>query len=47
MQKSALWALALVIMAALGGCSTKEINDTTDSITTDIKNFGEKVTEQH
>jgi len=37
----------LLLSALLQGCSTKQINETTDSITTDIKDFGEKVTEQH
>ena len=37
----------LFLGAFVQGCSTKQINETTDSITTDIKDFGEKVTEQH
>jgi len=42
-----LFVAALMAAALFGGCSTKQINETADSIATDIKNFGEKVTEQH
>lgn len=37
---------ALLFAAVMTGCSTKQVNETADSITGDIKNFGEKVTEQ-
>ena len=47
MRFATLMVFALLTAAAFSGCSSKEINETTDSITTDIKNFGEKVTEQH
>jgi len=39
--------LAIALMATFGGCSSKQINETADSIGSDIKRFGEKVTEQH
>lgn len=43
-----IWIFAaLLLMAGLQGCSTTQINETADSITTDMKNFGEKATEQH
>ncbi|MBD3801175.1 MAG: hypothetical protein IE886_07020 [Campylobacterales bacterium] len=38
---------ALLALALFGGCSGKQVNDTTNSIVDDVKNFGEKVTEQH
>ncbi|MEJ2468598.1 MAG: hypothetical protein P8Y65_03795 [Campylobacterales bacterium] len=47
MRTRALTVLALLAAVLFGGCSTKQINETADSITTDIKDFGEKVTEQH
>jgi hypothetical protein len=39
--------LGLLAITVLGGCSTKQINETTDSIVSDVKNVGEKATEQH
>ncbi|UFS63073.1 hypothetical protein LOH54_02850 [Sulfurimonas sp. HSL-3221] len=47
MRITVFLALALSVMAAFGGCSSAQINETADSIGSDIKNFGEKVTEQH
>ena len=37
----------LLIGAAFGGCSEKQMNDNVDSISNDISNFGKKVTEEH
>jgi len=41
--------LALVLLAGLtaAGCSTKQMNDTADSVGSDIKNFVDRATEQH
>jgi hypothetical protein len=47
MRIGAMVFSALIALAVFGGCSSKQINETADSISTDIKNFGEKVTEQH
>lgn len=30
-----------------GGCSTKKVNDTVDSVTDDVKNLVDRATEQH
>ncbi|WP_345970722.1 hypothetical protein WCX72_02610 [Sulfurimonas sp. HSL1-6] len=38
---------ALLALALFGGCSGKQVNDTTNSIVNDVKQFGHKVTEQH
>jgi hypothetical protein len=33
-------------LTVFGGCSPQQINETTDSIVNDVKNVGEKATEQ-
>jgi hypothetical protein len=37
----------LLALTVFGGCSAQQINETTDSIVNDVKNVGEKATEQH
>ena len=38
---------ALVLTGLLSGCLSKQVSETTDSIIGDVKNFGEKATQQH
>lgn len=47
MRIIASFLLLITAIAAFGGCSSKQINETTDSIIGDVKDLGEKATEQH
>lgn len=46
MKLMAVMIVAMLTACTIGGCSSKQINETTDEIVTDVKDFGEKVTEK-
>ncbi|MHC3993755.1 hypothetical protein ACXWTF_02935 [Thiomicrolovo sp. ZZH C-3] len=47
MRITGMVSAALLALALFGGCSGKQVNETTNSIVDDVKQFGNKVTEQH
>jgi len=39
--------LAVILMGTFEGCSAKQIKENVDNVTNDIRDFGEKATEEH
>jgi len=47
MRQIVMLLLVLSTAAMTAGCSAKKVNETSGAIIDDMKNFGNKVTEQH
>ena len=47
MRRFSLFFSFMAFLALFAGCSAQQVNETTDSIISDVQHFGNKVTEQH
>lgn len=45
-MRHAFFLIFILAWAVFSGCSSTQINDTTETIANDVKDFGDKVTEQ-